>query len=338
MNLINIYIQEVTRRLPEKNRADIALELKSTIEDMLPDEYGENEVKTVLEKLGNPAILANQYQDRPMHLIGPAYFTTYMSLLKMIIPIAAIVSFIILMAEYIISYNSNEALLNVLLHFIGEAVSTIIWVATQSFFWLTLTFAFIERVIPDGQFPFSTSGTQWKADDLKNIIYNPKKSISKWEVFFSLLWTSIWAAVYFNADRLIGIYEKGPEGLVFIAPLFNQDILLRYLPVVIVVIVLEVGLALYKLIQMHWTKSMAIYNAVSQILFAVVFIVILINPNLITSDFIHYMTDVLNITTENFKWLLFVTVSLGFIIATIINIVDGIRKANSFQKLDDKIQ
>ena len=40
---------------------------------MLPDEYGENEVKNVLEKLGNPAILANQYQDRPMYLIGPAY-------------------------------------------------------------------------------------------------------------------------------------------------------------------------------------------------------------------------------------------------------------------------
>ena len=27
MNLIEVYIQEVTRRLPEKNREDIALEL-----------------------------------------------------------------------------------------------------------------------------------------------------------------------------------------------------------------------------------------------------------------------------------------------------------------------
>ena len=31
MDLIEIYIQEVTRRLPEKNRADIALELRSII-------------------------------------------------------------------------------------------------------------------------------------------------------------------------------------------------------------------------------------------------------------------------------------------------------------------
>lgn len=41
MKLIEIYIHEVTRRLPEQNREDIALELRSTIEDMLPDDYDE---------------------------------------------------------------------------------------------------------------------------------------------------------------------------------------------------------------------------------------------------------------------------------------------------------
>lgn len=39
MNLIEVYIHEVVRRLPEKNRQDIALELKSTVEDMLPEDY-----------------------------------------------------------------------------------------------------------------------------------------------------------------------------------------------------------------------------------------------------------------------------------------------------------
>lgn len=70
MKLIEIYIHEVTRRLPEQNREDIALELRSTIEDMLPDDYDEKEVKAVLEKLGNPAILASEYRDQPMYLIA----------------------------------------------------------------------------------------------------------------------------------------------------------------------------------------------------------------------------------------------------------------------------
>lgn len=84
MNLIEIYIYEVTRRLPEKNREDIALELQSTIEDMLPVDYSEKDVKMVLEKLGSPVTLASGYGDRPMHLIGPRYFNVYVTLLKMI--------------------------------------------------------------------------------------------------------------------------------------------------------------------------------------------------------------------------------------------------------------
>ncbi|MEB9851781.1 hypothetical protein P4K42_32030, partial [Bacillus cereus] len=73
MNLIDLYIQEVAKRLPEKNREDITLELRSTIDDMLPEDYNEKDVK----KLGSPVSLANGYLDRPMHLIGPRYFDVY---------------------------------------------------------------------------------------------------------------------------------------------------------------------------------------------------------------------------------------------------------------------
>ena len=82
MDLIEVYILEVTRRLPEKSRKDIALELRSTIEDMLPDHYAEEDVKKALEKLGNPATLASGYRDRPMHLIGPRYYDLYVSLVE----------------------------------------------------------------------------------------------------------------------------------------------------------------------------------------------------------------------------------------------------------------
>src|SRR5699024_11974966 len=90
MDLIKIYINEVTRRLPEKYRSDIGLELRSTIEDMLPDDYNDDDIKHVLGELGNPATMASGYRDRPMHLIGPRYYDVYVTLLKMILPIAAI--------------------------------------------------------------------------------------------------------------------------------------------------------------------------------------------------------------------------------------------------------
>ena len=49
---------------------------------MLPEDYNEKDVKSVLEKLGSPVSLANGYLDRPMHLIGPRYFDVYTTLLK----------------------------------------------------------------------------------------------------------------------------------------------------------------------------------------------------------------------------------------------------------------
>ena len=115
MNLIEIYIQEVTRRLPEKSRKDIALELRSTIEDMLPDDYAEEDVKKALEKLGNPASLASGYRDRPMHLIGPRYYDLYVTLLKMILPIAGVIALISMIASYFFSYNGEEAILNIII-------------------------------------------------------------------------------------------------------------------------------------------------------------------------------------------------------------------------------
>lgn len=64
IKLIEIYIQEVTRRLPQKIRTDIALELRSTIEDILPDNYREEDIKAVLNQLGNPVVLANGYKEQ----------------------------------------------------------------------------------------------------------------------------------------------------------------------------------------------------------------------------------------------------------------------------------
>src|SRR5690606_39352035 len=112
MNLIDLYIGEVTRRLPEKNRQDIALELRSAIEDMLPEDPSEQDVKEVLAEMGNPAVLASGYRDKPMHLIGPRYFDLYISLLKLILPIAITVTLIVVIVVAIFT-NSGETTIKI---------------------------------------------------------------------------------------------------------------------------------------------------------------------------------------------------------------------------------
>ncbi|WP_306007942.1 hypothetical protein [Bacillus sp. MMSF_3353] len=329
MNLIDIYVEEVAKRLPEKNREDIILELRSTIEDMLPDDYNEDDEKRVLEKLGSPVSLANGYLDRPMYLIGPRYFDVYTTLLKMIIPIAAVIALIAMVAENFVGYDGEQAVLNVILNLIGKGIGEIIEVGLHVFFWLTLVFAILERTDKDkGTQPLTTSLKKWTPDDLKNTSYIPKKkSISKFEVFGGLMWTAIWATLYFYANHLVGVYHGTESGLKFVAATFNQEVLLQYWPIVVIVIVFEIGISLYKLVQGQWTKKLAIGNAILQIVGTIVFIVIIVNPHLFNEGFITYVANVFTTSPEEVKkWLIGGGIII-YILSAALNIFDSFRKA-----------
>ncbi|MGN4728316.1 HAAS signaling domain-containing protein [Bacillus cereus group sp. MYBK181-1] len=330
MNLIDLYIQEVAKRLPEKNREDITLELRSIIDDMLPEDYNEKDVKSVLEKLGSPVSLANGYLDRPMHLIGPRYFDVYTTLLKMIIPIAAVIALISMIAENFIGYSGDQAVLNVIFQLIGKGIGEIFEVGLHVFFWLTLVFVILERTDTDkGIEPLTTSLKKWTPDDLKNISYIPKKkAISKFEVFGGLMWTAVWATLYFYANHLVGVYNGTANGLKFVSPTFNQDVLLQYWPIVVIMIVFEICISLYKLVQGQWTQRLAIGNAILQVAGTIVFIVIVVNPHVFNAGFITYLANAFTISLEGFKtWL----VGGGIVIYTLsaaINIFDGFRKVS----------
>lgn len=265
-----------------------------------------------------------------MHLIGPRYFDVYTTLLKMIIPIAAVIALIAMVAENFIGYTGNQVVLDVILKLIGKGIGEIVEVGLHVFFWLTLVFAVLERTDKEKDpHPLTTSLKKWTPDDLKNISYIPKKkAISKFEVFGGLMWTAIWATLYFYANHLVGVYNGTENGLKFIAPTFNQDVLLQYWPIILVMIVFEVAISLYKLVQGQWTKRLAIGNGILQVVGTIVFIVIVVNPHIFNEGFITYLANVFTISPEGFKtWL----VGGGIIIYTLsaaINIFDGFRKAS----------
>lgn len=329
MNLIEIYIHEVTRRLPEQNREDIALELRSTIEDMLPDDPDEEEVKAVLAKLGNPAILASEYSDQPMHLIGPRYFDLYVTLLKMIIPIAVVISLIALTADYLIGYSGDKSVADIVTTVVSEGIASVLGVGIHVFFWLTVVFAVIERTDKgkDGH-PLTTKLSKWTPDDLKDISQiHKKKAITNFEVFSSLMWIAIWATFYFNADHLIGVYSGGEGALEFVAPVFNQFVLMEYWPVIVVVIGLEVALAIYKLIKKQWTRGLALCNTALELIVIIVFAVILVNPTVFNQEFIAYMSDLLTVEANQFETGLLGGGIAVLILVAAINIYEGFRKS-----------
>lgn len=333
MKLIDLYIYEVTRRLPEKNREDIALELQSTIEDMLPAEPTEDEVKQVLVQLGNPSVMASGYLDRPLHLIGPKYFDVYVSVLKIVLPIAMIIAFISLFGETIATMSSEKALSTIILTILGQGIWQLLSTAMQAAFWITLVFAVIERTekVSD-QIPVTMNFKKWTPEDLKNVSTIPQNvRIKKRHVFASLLWTAVWATVYFNASKLVGIYENHPDGKILVTPTFNQEVLLSFWLLIVLVITLEVALAIFKGMERRWTHKVAIANTVVQVVSLVVFIIIFSNQQVWNDSFSNYVNNLLNITNQMKNWA-YQSIILTVVIIISIDIFEGFRKAHKSRK------
>ena len=326
MELIELYIQEVTRRLPEKNREDIALELQSTIEDMLPEDHTEQDVKAVLLKLGDPVTLASGYRDRPMHLIGPRYYDVYISLLKMILPIAAVISLIALVGDNPFRDTGNTVM-EAILKIIGKGISSIISTGIQVFFWLTLSFAILERLdTSKDQSPLTKDLKPWTPENLKDIPnISKKKAVPMIEVFASLLGLSVFAALYFNAANLLGVYEKRNGSLIFVTPSFNQDVLNSYWLLVSCVIIIGVLLTIYKLFLGRWTLKLAFFHAIYQLLYTLAFIIIISNPDLLNPEFLAYQRTLFSI--DEWKSSIYWGLILISIIFAAYDTYQGFRKA-----------
>ncbi|RXY99936.1 HAAS signaling domain-containing protein [Fictibacillus sp. S7] len=324
MNLIELYIQEVTRRLPEKSRKDIGLELQSTIEDMLPEDFTEEDVKEVLKKLGNPAVLASGYRDRPQYLIGPEIYDIYISLLKMVLPIAITISVMALVAEKVMGYSGNESVMQVILSVIGKGIWNAISTGMQVFFWITLVFAILERTGTGiAQYSMTTWRKEWKPEDLKDIPYVPKKkAITRWEVSGSVIWTAIWGSLYYYASNLVGVYRSGDNGLELTTPVFNEHVLHSYWPLVVIAILLELLLAISKFRIGKWTMRLAFFNLSTQFIAFVILIIIFTNNQIFATAFM----DLLSIVSAGQKELIGAVIII-FGISAAIDVFSGFRKA-----------
>lgn len=336
MKLIDLYIQEVTRRLPDKMRKDIALELRSTIEDMLPDDYSEHDVKQQLEKLGNPISLAAQYKDKPMHLIGPKFYDMYISILKMVLLISSVVALAFFLFEKVGSLTGNETLPLFIITTFGESIWVLLDTAIQAFFWVTLVFIILERTIaPTIHTPLTLSGQQWTPNDLEELSYLPHhKMIKKSEIVFSFLWTVILALLYFNATRLIGVYESmdGQQSLQFKLPVFNGDSLFSYWPLIVCYLLLELLLTIYKMKTRIWTYKLAISNVVVHLVGTFILLIIVNDPHLLNTDFVTYMADIFNQSFDRSN--IFMTrltwgIVFSIIVISIIDIFTSFLKASS---------
>lgn len=247
----------------------------------------------------------------------------------MIVPIAVVIAFIAMIADYLIGYSGDQSTLTLSINIFSKGIASVLEVGIQVFFWLTVVFAIIERTDngKDGN-PLTTKFKKWTPDDLKKISQiHKKKAITNFEIFKNLMWIAIWATLYLNAEHLFGVYGGGIGASEFVAPVFKQYVLNDYLPIILLVIGLEIVLAIYKLFKKQWTRGLALGNTALELIVTMIFIVILRNPNLFHQDFISFMSDKFTTTPYKFEAGLVGGGIAVLIIVAVLNISEGFRKA-----------
>lgn len=256
------YVYAATRRVSEDQREDVALELRTSIEDgieartsadplLTPDEA---EHLTLVE-LGDPDQLSAQYTGAIQHLVGPELYPTYVRVLRTllitVVPIAALV----IAAVDLIEGDHFGAV-------IGQAAWLTLTMIVQISFWTTLAFALTERANGPGKSRTSLGLDPWTPDDLPEIPHASRASLG--ESVTTVVWLAILGFLIIWQHYRSPV-EDGGERI----PVLDPSLWSFWIPVILGTLVLE---AAFEVVKYRaggtWTARFAAVNTATGAAFA----------------------------------------------------------------------
>lgn len=325
MKLIEKYVEAVVSHLPEESKKEVRLELKSNILDMLPEDYTEAEVIDVLEGMGNPSSLADEYVPGRRYLIGPALYDRYIATLKMVLTIVAVSFTAIICFKWLVTgdITSSSSIIGTSVSITADIVSTIIMGLLQATFWVTLIFVLLDRYkVIDGQDPFKKEA--WHIGDLDKLTISTKNKISRVKIIIEMCFTIFFTFLIYLQPSNIAAIMVGGEGTVMI-PLFNLDTLRSFMPLILLVAILSLSISLWKLVLEHWTLSLAFGNTILNIVSAIVVVTIFTHPHIFTGEIYDYIAGaVAHSTVEHLRLLADNGLKIGLVAFVLISVWDSI--------------
>ncbi len=311
--LTDRYIHAVTRTIPEKQRDDVAAELHAAIADQLDARIGAGEdadaaERDVLTGLGDPDKLAAGYADRPLYLIGPRLYLEWWRLLKLllwiVVPLAA---FGIALGQTLAGAGIGEIIASTL----GGAVS----VALHLAFWTTLVFALIER---SDDARASAQTTAWSVDRLPPD--NPYTGARFVDMITSIVFLIV-AAGALLWDQLLGLVHLEGHWMSFLYP----GLWPWWIGGLLIVMGIEAVLQVVVYLNQRWTTSLAVCNAVLNLVVAVPAIWLLSQQMLLNPEF--WLTVLPAADAQNVFTILSVITGFGIAGIAIWDTIDAFLKA-----------
>ncbi|MGH2445479.1 MAG: permease prefix domain 1-containing protein [Candidatus Limnocylindria bacterium] len=311
------YLAAALRGIPEDQRADVERELRSSIGDALEDRLSAGEdraeaEKAVLEGLGDPQRLAAGITGRPLHLIGPELFVGYRQLLVMLLAVSLPIVGVVQAA---IAVNRGDELVGALVVGAGAAWT----VGLHIFFWVTITFAVIERVdaMREAREQITSAIGAWTVDRLPAL---PAGRISVGELVGEVLTTALTIGAILFLETPAWFTDASGE----VIPLFNPNLWSGWLPLLIAVLATIAGLHVIIFLAGRWTTTFAITHALLEAAFAVPVVALALTGSLINPDF----ADALGWPPlADGRGLPMIVLAAAVLLVTGWEIIDGFRRA-----------
>lgn len=280
--LIDRYVYDVARRLPQPQREDIEKELRGLIDDMLLARTGDatptvDDVTAVLKELGRPRELAAKYRGTKRYLIGPDYYDIYWLVLKIVLGVSGFGLVIALIVSSVATPPQNA------ISAVAQSFGGIISGLVQAFAYVTIAFVLAERF--SKQSPLK--GLDWNPKDLPPVPSENQKdtiTIKKGDPIAGLIFGVI-GLVIFNAIPWILGYVVASEELVSV-PVFNLGVLRSMLLLINVLICLGMLKDVLRLIAGRYTLKISLAIAAINIATLVLNIVIFLPPAIWNADFL----------------------------------------------------
>ncbi len=293
-NLIERYVYDVTRRLPQNIREDVGTELRSNILEMINGSNEEEEIKKVLYSMGSPRALANSYRTNKKHLISEEWMGDYLYVLKIVLIISGTIGLVFGFINAIQNYEANNIIL-VVLEILAMTISNIVSRLLGGFAIVTLIFICIDN--------FSDKKSPWRVEDLPQVPKQPSLKISRSGSIVGIVATTIlgfiWVYFLYHGSFLVDFAEANENIWIIQFSIFNVDYTRIFIPFFIITILLEILVYGFKIKYTQWNLNLIILYIVSKIISLAVVITFFLGTNLLNPDFAVKLSEIISFDVDS---------------------------------------
>lgn len=310
--LTDRYVDAAMRTVPERQRSDLAAELRASIVDGIDarveaGEGPEAAERAVLTELGDPDKLAAGYLDRPLWLVGPRYYLDWLRLLKVllwIVPVCA--AFGVALGQVLSGAGVGEA--------IGAVVGVVFSVIVHVCFWVTLVFFVLERTGHETMDP-----TPWTPDRLPE----PRESGAR---FADLVASLVFLALVAGAllwDQALGLANLDGHWM----PALDPRLWPWWIIGLLVLMGGEAIVAMAVYARHGWTIRLAVANGILNAAIAIPALWLLWQHRLVNPEVLASLADLAGATVFGPGGIVPVVIGLGIAAVAVWDTVDAFRKA-----------